>query len=65
MRAKLTALAVGVLLAAGCGKTPEAKEATPEDEKAAEQRIKDEAARERKARQEEQKNKKPKSPDND
>lgn len=64
MRAKLTALVAGMLLAAGCGKTPETREASPEDEKAAEQRIKDEAARERKARQE-QKNKKANPADSD
>jgi hypothetical protein len=60
MRARLTALAAGLLLAAGCGTTvPEMKEATPEDEKAAEQRIREEAARELKARKQqwlEQKN---------
>ena len=68
MRTRLTLLAAGLLVAAGCGTAPEVKEATPEDEKAAEQRIKEEAARELKARQQqqqEQKNKKVKPEDND
>lgn len=46
----LAACAAGLL--AGCGgPAPGVKEATADDEKAAEQRIKDEAAREGKARQ--------------
>lgn len=69
MRARLTALAAGLLLAAGCGgTTPEVKEATPEDEKAAEQRIREEAARELKARKQqrlEQKGKKVNPADTD
>ena len=52
-------LFVAVLLLTGCGgSTLVTKEATPEDEKAAQERIKEEAARELKARQVE-KNKKP------
>jgi hypothetical protein len=51
------------LFLAGCGgSAPVTKEATPEDEKAAQERIKEEAARELKARQAE-KNKKPKPRD--
>ena len=43
---------------AGCGgSSATVAPATPEDEKAAEQRIRDEAARERKARQEQKRQK--------
>ena len=62
MRTRLILLAAGLLLAAGCGKAPEVKEATPEDEKAAEQRIKEEAARELKARQQQKLEQRKKNP---
>jgi hypothetical protein len=65
MRIRLGILAAGFVLALGCGKTPEPAPATPEDEKAAEQRIKDESARETKAQMLERKNKKPNPLDND
>ena len=65
MRARLLWLTAGLLLVVGCSKTTEVKEATPEDEKAAEQRIKDEAARELKERQQEQKERKSNPADND
>jgi hypothetical protein len=58
MRLRLTALVAGLILAAGCGKTSDPTPASPEDEKAAEQRIKEEAARELKSRQLERQNKK-------
>jgi hypothetical protein len=52
-------LAAGLLLAAGCGKgAPDTRPATPEEEKAAEQRIKEEAARELKSRRLEEQNRK-------
>jgi hypothetical protein len=64
MRTRLTALAAGLLLAAGCGSpAPDTRPATPEDEKAAEQRIQEEAARELKARRLEEQNRKGKSQD--
>ena len=65
MRARLMGLTAALLVAAGCGKTVDTSPATPEDEKAAEQRIKDEAARELKARQQEKKNKQPNPADAD
>ncbi len=60
MRVRLTGRAAGVLLllAVGCGTSVNTAPPTPDEEKAAEQRIKDEAARELKDRREEQKNKK-------
>ncbi len=65
MRTRLVRLAAGFILAAGCGgPAPDTTPATPEDEKAAEQRIKEEAARELKARQQ-QKLEKVNQPDND
>jgi hypothetical protein len=60
VRRLIFALVAGLWLAPGCGPAIETRETTPEDEKAAEQRLKDEAARELKARQL-QKNK-PKNP---
>jgi hypothetical protein len=65
MQLRLALLAAGFILALGCGKNnPEPVPATPEDEKAAEQRIKEEAANENKQRQAELKNKK-RNPDDD
>jgi hypothetical protein len=63
MRTRLTALAAGLLLAAGCGKAPDTRPATPEDEKAAERRIQEEAAREMKSRRLEEQSRKGKSQD--
>jgi hypothetical protein len=64
MRCRLAILTVGFALTCGCGKTPTTAPASPEDEKAAEQRIQEEAARERKAQLLEMKNHKP-NPDDD
>jgi hypothetical protein len=52
MRRRMLSMAAVFILAAGCGgPAPDTSPATPEDEKAAEQRIKEEAARELKSRQ--------------
>ena len=59
MRKRLLGLIVALVVAFGCSPSVATAPATPEEEKAAEQRIKEEAARELKARREEQKNRKP------
>jgi hypothetical protein len=60
MRKCAIGLCAAALFLAGCGgSAPVTSEATPEDEKAAQERIKEEAARELKARQAEKKNKQP------
>jgi len=51
VRGRICGLFAGLCLATGCGPAAAPREATPDDEKAAEQRIKEEAARELKARQ--------------
>lgn len=52
MRTRVLAACAAVALAVGCGgSVPPPREATPEDERAAEERIKEQAAQEAKARE--------------
>jgi hypothetical protein len=60
MRTRVLALCAALVLLTGCGgDPPPAREATPDDERAAEARIKEQAAQELKARKQKPKGKDP------